>query len=275
MRASRLLFMIILAGLTLAATAQELPEQIEMRLYSVADLTAPARNFPGPEIELGPKPQKSPDKEDAAASRNSESSSYDASITELIKTRLRPDLWDPATGVAIEEKGGLLIVMQRPSVHRLIGELLDALRKAGKVNVAIKGLLVPAAAIPRNTIFTHDELLKALEPGGVAGALASPRVVCESGQRMHSAMLRSSSYRDVAVIGNALNPTLATTLNGTSFDVAPRLSADRASLELELRFTHASTLDNGAPPERVRSCWQVPSRLWGLTASAQTAPQTP
>ncbi len=162
---------------------------------------------PGPEIELGPKPQKSPDKEDAAASRNSELAVLRRVDhgTHQNAPPSRPR--DPATGVAIEEKGGLLIVMRvRPCTGLLAN--YPTLRKAGKVNVAIKGLLVPAAMIPRNTIFTHDEIaLKALEPGGVAGALASPRVFCANGQRMHSALVRASSFSDVAIAGNALNPT--------------------------------------------------------------------
>ncbi|MCZ7648918.1 MAG: hypothetical protein M5U26_27290 [Planctomycetota bacterium] len=50
-----------------------------------------------------------------------------ASITDLIRNRVRPDSWDPNQGTTIQERGGKLVVMQSAEVHagivRLLGEL--------------------------------------------------------------------------------------------------------------------------------------------------------
>jgi type II secretory pathway component GspD/PulD (secretin) len=56
----------------------------------------------------------------------------------MIKTRIRPDTWDPAQGTSIEEKGGKLVVMQRPEVHKLIDQLLSNFRSTQKMMINIE-----------------------------------------------------------------------------------------------------------------------------------------
>ncbi|MCX7804687.1 MAG: hypothetical protein N3A38_05795 [Planctomycetota bacterium] len=116
-----------------------LREDVTLRIYDVRDLTMEVHDFPGPDLQLqtvtgagagGGLPPLPPPPEAPAVTVES--------ISELIRTRIKPESWDVNLGTSIEQKGGRLVVMQRPEVHRLIDQLLANLRSAQKIQVVIE-----------------------------------------------------------------------------------------------------------------------------------------
>src|SRR6185295_11822536 len=61
-----------------------------------------------------------------------------ANISEMIRTRVRPESWDAALGTSIEERGGKLVVMQRPEIHALVDQLLSNFRATQKMMINIE-----------------------------------------------------------------------------------------------------------------------------------------
>jgi len=59
-------------------------------------------------------------------------------IADMIRNRVRPESWDPALGTSIEERGGKLVVMQRPEVHQLVNKLLSDFRATQKMMINIE-----------------------------------------------------------------------------------------------------------------------------------------
>ncbi|MEI6233931.1 MAG: hypothetical protein WCT04_12815 [Planctomycetota bacterium] len=164
-----------------------------------------------------------------------------ASIAEMIKIRVQPKSWDPVDGASIEEKGGMLVVMQTAEVHKSIAALFATFREQIQMQVVVKGLLVPSATIPRETYFNAEALGKLIGPNGVASVLAAPRIVCRNGQRTHVRSTRDFGHiHDFEVSGNSLDPVIRQLKEGCIFDVRPRLSHDRRSTTVELRCTLTS-----------------------------------
>ena len=122
---------------------QTLLPPLEMKIYDVSDLTSVIQDFPGPEFQITVAGDKG-----AAGGGGGALTPFgggaktqtptNATIQEMIKTRIRPDMWDPATGASIEEKGGKLVVMQRPEIHKLIEQLLSNFRSTQKMMINIE-----------------------------------------------------------------------------------------------------------------------------------------
>ena len=66
------------------------------------------------------------------------------SIAEMIQARVHPGEWAAELGTSIELRDGLLIVVQRPKVHRGVRELLDAMARTRRSGVTVEILAVPA-----------------------------------------------------------------------------------------------------------------------------------
>ncbi len=123
---------------------QTLQPPLEMKIYDVSDLTQNITDFPGPEFQI----TVAGDKNAAGGGGGAPLTPFggppktaaptNATIQEMIKTRIRPDMWDPATGASIEEKGGKLVVMQRPEIHELINQLLGNFRSTQKMMINIE-----------------------------------------------------------------------------------------------------------------------------------------
>jgi len=122
---------------------QTLLPQVEMRIYDVSDLTQSIQDFPGPEFQITVAGDKGAAPGAGGAGpfgggAPKTTPPTNATIQEMIKTRIRPDTWDPAQGTSIEEKGGKLVVTQRPEVHKLIDQLLSNFRSTQKMMINIE-----------------------------------------------------------------------------------------------------------------------------------------
>jgi hypothetical protein len=125
------------------SSRENLKGDVTLRIYDVRDLTEEIPDFPGPElqVEVGGLDASGggaglvligPD-EGAGDGVTAES------LAELISQRVRPGEWAPELGTSIEERGGKLVVMQRPEVHRLIDRLLESFRASQKLMVNVEG----------------------------------------------------------------------------------------------------------------------------------------
>lgn len=95
-----------------------------LRIYSIADVTMPLRNFPGPDINLHPSGAEF---EDEAESEVAGAFSEPDKIVELIQKTIAEKTWADAE-VSISADASKLIVKQYPEVHREIMRLLAMLR---------------------------------------------------------------------------------------------------------------------------------------------------
>src|SRR5687768_782242 len=106
-RSTTLSVLLILAMLPLSAEALDKRAEPELRCYDVRDLTNFVADRPAPSelLNMGMAP-----KVIANAFENKAPNVVPTltNVSELIRTRIRPDTWDPALGTSIEERGGLL-----------------------------------------------------------------------------------------------------------------------------------------------------------------------
>ena len=123
---------------------QTLQAPLEMRIYDVSDLTSVIQDFPGPEFQITVAGDKNAGGGGGGGGLlpfgggAKTTPPTNATIQEMIKTRIMPLSWDPATGASIEEKGGKLVVMQRPEIHALIEQLLSNFRSTQKMMINIE-----------------------------------------------------------------------------------------------------------------------------------------
>ncbi len=124
------------------STPDRLQEAAELRIYDISDLTQSIPDFPGPELQLSTAGDPN-----QAAANNPAAGAFApkatvvptaASIADMIKTRVRPDSWDPALGTSVEEMAGRLVVMQRPEIHALIDQLLSSFRSTQRMMINIE-----------------------------------------------------------------------------------------------------------------------------------------
>jgi len=120
---------------------------VALRLYDIADLISPVRDFPGPELAFnaGGKGGKGGGGFDlfggAGAGKGGGATALDpAQLVEFIKKSVEPTSWTKE-GVAIDQRSGAtLFVNQAPEVHTLIEQLLQNLRNthALQVNIGVR-----------------------------------------------------------------------------------------------------------------------------------------
>lgn len=123
------------------ADKEALIGEVVLRIYDVRDLTEKVPDFPGPELMLevggvdsgGGAPGLILLDADVA-----DEGVTPESLAEMISQRVRPGEWDASLGTSIEERGGKLVVMQRPEVHRLIDRLLESFRASQKLLVTVE-----------------------------------------------------------------------------------------------------------------------------------------
>jgi hypothetical protein len=95
-----------------------------MRIYQIAEITQPLRNFPGPDINLR---SSGTDFEDEPESEVESSFGSADSIVDMIQRMVEPESWeDDRTSIAAYT--GKLVVKTYPDVHRKIARFLNELR---------------------------------------------------------------------------------------------------------------------------------------------------
>ena len=237
------IFVMLVSALVLqfafAHSAEQLPE---LALYDVSDLVHPIVDSDAdssPNQGWGTESPGAPSKYWVDGGNNNRITC--ATLQEMIKIRIRPASWDPATGTSIEERGGMLVIMQTAEVQQLIASLLSTIREQCRPQVVVKSLLVPSTSVPQDTIFSSEKMAKLLGPTGTAGALAAPRVVCFNGQRVQVKCARETGFiHAYEASGDMLDPVTRNLIEGCIFDVRPTLSHDRRTVTIELRLSLSS-----------------------------------
>lgn len=117
-------------------------EDVELRIYDVSDLTMQIPDFPGPDFNLILPDERNDGGGGAPINPFQQAPAGEQvtlqSIAQMIQNRIRPESWDPNMGTSIEERGGRLVVMQRPEIHELIDRLLNNFRATQKIMVNIE-----------------------------------------------------------------------------------------------------------------------------------------
>jgi len=119
----------------------QLQSAVELRIYDVSDLTQTVQDFPGPDLQLVTVGDTTTGGGAGAANPFQAAPTTAPTLTniaDMIRNRVRPDAWDAALGTSIEERGGRLVVMQRPEVHALINQLLSNFRSTQKMMINIE-----------------------------------------------------------------------------------------------------------------------------------------
>jgi Flp pilus assembly secretin CpaC/tetratricopeptide (TPR) repeat protein len=121
------------------STRENLKGDVVLRIYDVRDLTEQVPDFAGPDLQLevggrgggmgGGLALIGDDMGEDVTTQ---------SLAEMIQQRVRPGEWAAELGTSIEERGGKLVVMQRPEVHRLIDKLLESFRASQKLLVTVE-----------------------------------------------------------------------------------------------------------------------------------------
>ena len=218
---------------------------VEMKIYDVHSLVNPVVDYPGPDLNLGASPVSAAPTAPMGNGVSPKATVVPtvANIVDMLKSRVRPESWDPALGTSVEEMSGYLVIMQRPEVHALITQLLAAFSNTSQRQVVVKSLLIPAATIPDETFFDDAELNKAFDGNAAAAAVAAPRISCFNKQRVYVLSgTMVSVVRDLDVNGDSYDPVVTSQVDGFVLDVRPTVSYDSSVTELELRASFNTNL---------------------------------
>jgi hypothetical protein len=229
----------VLVALSFTSAAEEPKnpkpaEPVQLNVYDVSDVIAPIRDYPGPAYATSQTFHRA-STGNPFAQAHEPAGIQAADIAALISERLLPkEFADPAT--AIQESNGRLVVMQTARVQTLIGEVIKSLRETTRPQVCVKAVLAALPDTPEETYFDDAAFTKLTAAGDAV--LASPRLVCYSGQRAHVVSGREiNAVTDLDISGNAYDPVVSTLLDGFVLDVRPQLAADRSATELTLSFS--------------------------------------
>lgn len=121
------------------STAQKLAGEVDLRVYDVRDLTSQITDFQAPEMVIGA------DVGGVGAFGVGAGISFTggaeagvveaATLADIIQNHIQPTSWGEQLGTSIEDRGGKLVVMQRPEVHTLIAQLLRSFRESQTLQV--------------------------------------------------------------------------------------------------------------------------------------------
>lgn len=227
-----------------AEEEEKKPPPVFMRIYDVAAITKIVNDFPGPNADVSP----------AAASgvnpANPPQAAPEASIqgiADMIRNRIRPDSWDPNMGTSIEERAGMLVVLQTPGIHTLITDLLAKIAKDQHRQLCVQALIVDVeqdALIPFlgkcGKDFSEEDVRATAKRGALHGA---PQLSVLNTQRTHLLSGRKIAYlADYDISGDSPDPVIAEAIEGTVLDVRPTLSLDASAATVEVRLTSNENL---------------------------------
>ncbi len=117
-----------------------------MKIYDIRDLTHAPKSFPGPEMDI---PQPGGTGATLLPAIEQEQQPEANEFIDIIKKVVAPDTWQPENGTDIGEFNGNMVVTQTADVHRLVEEMLRALRnqKGTQIHVKCKFLNIENAAV--------------------------------------------------------------------------------------------------------------------------------
>lgn len=113
-------------GVLLVTTVQEARGKPVLKLYTVADLLLPIRDFPAPDLMLRPagadvEPETETVREPAWGDADS--------ILDLVRENVGGESWED-DGISADTLNDWLVIRQYPDVHERIADLLSRLRSA-------------------------------------------------------------------------------------------------------------------------------------------------
>jgi hypothetical protein len=115
-------------GVLMVTTPQDARGKPVLRIYSIADLTVPIRDFPAPDLMLRPAGTEDFGNIFTREEEGAEHAFADPeTILDLVSENTGKDTWEDE-GVRISVTSRHLIVRTYPSVHREIANLLNLLR---------------------------------------------------------------------------------------------------------------------------------------------------
>jgi len=214
---------------------------VRMGVYDVRSLRVPPDELPAPALHLDGTAGEPPPRD--ARPRTSFNPWV---FVERLPFRGIPcvmqNSWAPELGASIEERCGCLYVMQRPEVHRKLGEAFRAFERYTQVYVCVDVRLVeadarvmelvewrPAPGVRRPSLDDSQCALldAALAERDGARVAHAASVVCLNGQRAYSldGVSRPEAGRDDRIA-----------FRGTLVDVRPFVSFDRLSVRVDLRI---------------------------------------
>jgi hypothetical protein len=229
---------------------------ILLKIYDVRDFVAATRDTPAPLSLAGLLGRATL----LQGESDLEGEHLVGSLAEMIMSSVHPSSWGAELGTGIEVSGGRLVIMQRPVVHRLIGEFLAALRGDRAYQVRVEARLV-AAAEP-----LLEELSALSKPGEgaiyltraqlnlMAGALMDGKqaelvhaasLTCFNGQRNYT-----HAGEQVEYFSNMDKKHRAAFL-GTVLDVRPLVSFDRKYVTVDVRICRTEPAREAVFPARV------------------------
>jgi hypothetical protein len=206
------------------------------RAYDVRDLIRSPRDNPAPELEraFGPANtrEKPPDCD--------EDFCMPFCASDLVMNRVMPDTWAAELGTSVELRGGALLVMNQPYVHRAVERFIADCRRTyiKQVRVEIRLLdmsekllaALASMATPGKTgIHLDDDELRLLQSAlasGEARLVRSAQTTGMSGQRVHV----FGGDEAANILGDGLRGP------GIIFDVLPVHGHDATSVTLDVRL---------------------------------------
>ncbi|MHC5056742.1 MAG: hypothetical protein ACYTKD_18820 [Planctomycetota bacterium] len=169
-------------GAVLVAERTDFVGEVVLRLYDVRDLSRDALGRQGPLVGFAP--------DDATDAPYLEW--YPESIAELVSTRVRPGRWDASLGTSIEEREGVLVVLQTSDVHAQVEALLAGLCATRPRGVTVEVVVIAADAVrpaeghPREGAAGPDELARIVARAGGDATIARATLATLDGRAAHT-----------------------------------------------------------------------------------------
>lgn len=224
------------------------PERVEssvIRVYDARDLMWTKQDYPGPVFEAGMEAGAGP----ATAVFEMGGGGVAEEIVSTIRANIAAGSWDERPDQArIVQMSGALFVLQRPSVHDKIRELLETMRAQPPRQVQIDARVIeldPAVhdtldaggggALPAASAKEIEQAILAKK----ARVTAAWSILGLNGQRFHSTLIFDREYVDDYDIDKetgAMDPVYKTLRWGHAIDLRPTLvSAEAGRLNVELQ----------------------------------------
>jgi len=228
-----------------------------MRMYNVDDLITTVPDAGGELPEYTPTDH---DGQSASFATLPTSPSL-ANIADMIRNRIHPEAWDPALGTAIEERSGVLVVIQHEDIQAQILQLLADFRARNcrQVGVDMRAISLASTEIDRirREITQRGGAWPVLDAGafasidkllleGSAETIFDGSTILFNGQR---GRLQNAEHRnllvDYEISGDAYDPRMQRVSSGWTSLLQPVLSDDGSHVSMNLKISQIAAL--GAP----------------------------
>jgi hypothetical protein len=229
-----------------------------LRMYNVDDLTA---TIPNSDAAL---PEFMPDLHDGQTAMFAAAPTPTPTLTniaDMIRNRVQPESWDPALGTSIEERGGVLVVMQHEAIHAKVRQLLSEFRTQDRrqIGVDMRALSMKSTDIDkiRRDIIQRGgawpfldapalaTIEKLLLDGSATGIFEGSTLVF-NGQRGRLQNIETRNLLvDYEISGDAYDPRIQHLTAGWTALIHPVLSDDASRVALNLKISQTEFI--GAP----------------------------